>query len=413
VSEPSTAVLFDMDGLMIDSEPLWLQAETAVMARLGAEWAKSDQAALLGGSLERSVRHLLAKATRPAPPELVGEWLMSGITERVRRDGVPVRPGARELLASVQRAGLPHALVTSSERGFMEAVLASTGMRFDVLVCAEDVTTTKPDPEPYLLAAKLVGVPPGSCFALEDSPNGVASAEAAGCQVFAVPSLVPIPPAPGRTVVRSLHDLTAGADGIAVRADVDRSRGLAPGIPHGSPPRLVVEPREVRVSTYDKIAWLPLCGGLTGLGLVLSYVAMRRRGLGAGLRGAAWSLLPLAAYLTGAIEMFWKMGAAVGDFAKGFVFSAQVWAGIAVTGVAVVLFVVSGPLRRRRVKPGQDKPAVGAKTTAPGRELAPRTAPVAGTTAPAPVKARKGKNAADDDDDLGDVEDILRRHGIT
>ena len=105
------------------------------------------------------------------------------------------------------------------------------------------------------------------------------------------------------------------------------------------------------MSTYDKIAWLPLCGGLTGLGLVLSYIAMRRRGLGAGLRGAAWSLLPLAAYLTGAIEMFWKMGAAIGDFAKGFVFSAQVWAGIAVAGLAVVLFVVSGPLRRRG--PGQ------------------------------------------------------------
>jgi HAD superfamily hydrolase (TIGR01509 family) len=142
---------------------------------------------------------------------------MSGIIERVRRDGVPVQPGARELLAAVTRAGLPHALVTSSERGFMDAVLASTGMRFDVLVCAEDVTATKPDPEPYLLAAKLVGVDPGDCFALEDSPNGVASAEAAGCRVFAVPSLVPIPPAPGRTVARSLLDLTADADGIRRR----------------------------------------------------------------------------------------------------------------------------------------------------------------------------------------------------
>jgi hypothetical protein len=175
----------------------------------------------------------------------------------------------------------------------------------------------------------------------------------------------------------------------------------------------------VRVSTYDKIAWLPLCGGLTGLGLVLSYIAMRRRGLGAGLRGAAWSLLPLAAYLTGAIEMFWKMGAAVGDFAKGFVFSAQVWAGIAVTGLAVVLFVASGPLRRRtkQAKQGQGKQGQGTQAAgarASGRELAPRTAPVAGT-APArtPVKAPKGKSASDDDDDLGDVEDILRRHGIT
>jgi len=169
------------------------------------------------------------------------------------------------------------------------------------------------------------------------------------------------------------------------------------------------------VSTYDKIAWLPLCGGLTGVGLVLSYIAMRRRGLGAGLRGAAWSLLPLAAYLTGAIQMFWKMGIAIGDFAKGFVFSPEVWAGIAVAAVAAVLFIVSGPMRRRRVKPGQDKQAVGTKTaTAGGRELTPRTAPVATTaSAGTPAKARRGKNAADDDDDLGDVEDILRRHGIT
>jgi HAD superfamily hydrolase (TIGR01509 family) len=217
--EPVTAVLFDMDGLLIDSEPLWLEAETAVMARLGAGvgWTEKDQAALLGGSLERTIRYLLAKATRPQPPELVAEWLMSDITDRVRRDGIPVRPGARELMAEAAAAGLPRALVTSSERGFMEAVLASTGMRFDVLVCAQDVTVTKPDPEPYLLAAKRVGVHPGDCFALEDSPNGVASAEAAGCRVFAVPSLIAIPPAPGRTVVSSLLDLTADATGIHVR----------------------------------------------------------------------------------------------------------------------------------------------------------------------------------------------------
>lgn len=183
------------------------------------------------------------------------------------------------------------------------------------------------------------------------------------------------------------------------------------------------------MSTYDKIAWLPLCGGLTGLGLVLSYLAMRRRGVGSGLRGAAWSLLPIAAYLTGSIEMFWKMGVAVGDFAKGFVFSPRVWSGIAVAGVAVVLFMLSGPLRRRRVEGVRDKRAAGAGTdsarTLPqkpvvGGQLATRpagsmaaTGPAAGAAkAPAPAKARKGKDA-DDDDDLGDVADILRRHGIT
>ncbi len=214
----STAVLFDMDGLLVDSEPLWLQVETAVMARLGADWTAADQVRLLGGSLNRTVRYLLAKARRPAPPEAVAEWLMSGMADRVREHGVPFRPGARELLAEVTAAGLPHALVTGSERSFMDAVLARTGMRFDALVCAGDVSVTKPDPEPYLLAAKLLGADPARCFALEDSPNGVASAEGAGCRVFAVPSLVPIEPAPGRTVVRSLLDLRATPDGITLKA---------------------------------------------------------------------------------------------------------------------------------------------------------------------------------------------------
>jgi hypothetical protein len=180
----------------------------------------------------------------------------------------------------------------------------------------------------------------------------------------------------------------------------------------------------VRVSTYDKIAWLPLCGGLTGLGLVLSYLAMRRRGLGTGLRWAAWSLLPMAAYLTGSIEMFWKMGVAVGDFAKGFVFSPKVWAGIALAGLAMVLFVVSGSMRRRGVGPGQDKRAAASGTgrtlaadpAAAGRvQLATRQAATVPAPNPskAPAKGRKARNAADDDDDLADVADILRRHGIT
>ncbi len=219
--DPPCAVLFDMDGLLVDSEPLWLETEIAVMARLGSDWTEADQAQLLGGSLDRTVRYLLAKATKPVPPEVVGDWLMSGIAERVREKGVPVQPGARELLAEVAAAGLPHALVTSSERRFMETVLASTGMRFDALVCAEDVSATKPDPEPYLLAAKLLGADPARCVALEDSPSGVASAEAAGCRVIAVPSLIPIEPAPGRTVVRSLLELQADTSGVYVR-------GLAP-----------------------------------------------------------------------------------------------------------------------------------------------------------------------------------------
>src|SRR6202047_3247624 len=113
------------------------------------------------------------------------------------------------------------------------------------------------------------------------------------------------------------------------------------------------------MSTYDQIVSLPRCAGLTGLVLVLSHFVMRRRGLGSGLRGAACSLLPLAAYLTGSVKMFWKIGVAIADFAKGFVFSTEVWSGIAVAGLAVLLFVVSGPLRRRRGKRGPRGQAAG------------------------------------------------------
>jgi hypothetical protein len=189
--------------------------------------------------------------------------------------------------------------------------------------------------------------------------------------------------------------------------------------------------------------WASIGGGIcvaaTAVGLVITFLIWRKQGAGRGMRAAAWSLLPLAAYLTGAIKMIWKMGVAVGDFAKGFVFSAEVWAGIAVAGLAVVLFVASGPLRRRAKAEGQgqgqgqrsgDGRAVGARAGtagagpgSPGREISTRTSPVspvnpaapvgpATAAAPAPAKARKGKAAADDDD-LADVEDILRRHGIT
>jgi HAD superfamily hydrolase (TIGR01509 family) len=203
--------LFDMDGLLVDTEPLWLETETDVMARLGAPWSSQDQEALLGGSMQRTVSYLLAKATRPAPPQDVERWMMDGMLDRVRAGRVVVRPGARELLATVAAAGLPYGLVTSSQRAFAQAVLESTGMTFPVTVCAEDVAVTKPDPEPYLLAAKLLDADPARCVALEDSPNGVASATAAGCRVVAVPSLVPIPPAPGRIVATSLTGITLSA----------------------------------------------------------------------------------------------------------------------------------------------------------------------------------------------------------
>jgi HAD superfamily hydrolase (TIGR01509 family) len=205
------AVLFDMDGLLVDTEPLWFETETEVMARLGAPWSTADQRQLLGGSMEKTVAYLLAKAARPVPPAEVARWMLDGMLRRAAEGRVIVRPGARGLVAEVAASGIPYALVTSSEREFADAVLAGTGLRFPVTVCAEDAPATKPAPDPYQQAAKLLAATPENCVALEDSPNGVASATAAGCKVVAVPSLVSIPPARDRLVVPSLTAISLSA----------------------------------------------------------------------------------------------------------------------------------------------------------------------------------------------------------
>jgi HAD superfamily hydrolase (TIGR01509 family) len=208
-------VLFDMDGLLVDSEPLWFEAERSVMARMGGTWSQADQGQLVGGSLPNSVGYMLARAARPAEPAQVGRWLLDTMAALIAERGVPLMPGAAELLADVAAAGIPRALVTSAERRIMDAVLADTGLVFGVTVCAEDVSHGKPDAEPYRRAAALLGEPPAGCVALEDSPRGVASATAAGCPVIAVPSMpgVPIPagPAapgrPGPVIVASLREV--------------------------------------------------------------------------------------------------------------------------------------------------------------------------------------------------------------
>ena len=145
-----------------------------------------------------------------------------------------------------------------------------------------------------------------------------------------------------------------------------------------------------------------VCGGLTLVGLVASWFAWRRRGAAAGLRGVAWSLLPIAIYLVGGAGLVWRFGTAIANFAAGFVFSPKVWSGFIVAGVAVLLFAVSGGLRRRRGgKAVSGQPAGGKAVTAPNG--------AAGKPAKALTPA-KGK--APVDDDLGDVAEILKRRGI-
>jgi hypothetical protein len=182
--------------------------------------------------------------------------------------------------------------------------------------------------------------------------------------------------------------------------------------------------------SYSSIAWLPLAAGLTILGLVLSYLTYRRRGLRPALMGTAWSLLPIAAYLTGAIEMLWKVGVAIGQFGTGFVFSPEKWAGIGVTGLAIALFLAAGGRPRRRAarearqaaradrraeaEGSSAPPALAKARTAPGTQVMPaerQRVPVERTAAPAAAKGSR-KAAPADDDDMKDIEDILRKRGI-
>ena len=195
-----------MDGLLVDSEPLWFEVERAVMARLGGRWGEADQRALIGGSLDRTVSWLLAKAPAPASREDVARWLVADMAALILARGLPLQPGAGPLLAGLDAAGVPCALVTASSRAIMEAVLKVTGLSFSVTVCGEDVRRGKPDPEPYLLAAARLGVPAAGCVVLEDSPTGIAAARAAGCPVIAVPS-VPVPPGPGLLTGESLEEV--------------------------------------------------------------------------------------------------------------------------------------------------------------------------------------------------------------
>ncbi|MFG2001336.1 HAD family hydrolase [Spirillospora sp. NPDC048911] len=201
------AVLADMDGTLIDSERLWLDVESDVVARLGGTWTEADQRQLVGGSLAAAAAYMVAKTGTDVPAEEVGRWMLDGMIELLSTH-VPLLPGAKELLCGLHEAGVPVALVTSSHRALTEPVLDAIGRDlFAVTVVGDEVTHTKPHPEPYLTAAALLGADPARCVAIEDSPTGLASARAAGCATVAVPGVVPAPPAPRRTPVTSLREV--------------------------------------------------------------------------------------------------------------------------------------------------------------------------------------------------------------
>lgn len=209
------AVLWDMDGLLVDSEPLWTVAEVELAARLGGEFTDELKAAIVGTRLEVAVPTILRWYDADDGPDTVAEtsaWLLARMVELFEVD-LPLLPGVAGLLASLRDAGVPLALVSSSYRVLVDAVLAHGIGPFDVTVAGDEVEQGKPHPEPYLTAAARLGVDPRDCVVMEDSPAGVAAGEAAGCAVVAVPSVpgVSFAPAPRRLVVPSLAAVTLDA----------------------------------------------------------------------------------------------------------------------------------------------------------------------------------------------------------
>lgn len=197
-----------MDGTLVDTEPFWMETETAIAEQHGGTWTDEDAMQLVGNELIVSGRILKEKLGLPQTPEEVVELLLDGVVDRVRRH-VPWRPGARELLAGLRAAKVPCALVTMSYQRFVDPILeALPAGTFATVVTGDQVARGKPDPEAYLTAAQRLGVAIEECVAIEDSPTGVRSAMSAGATTLAVPCHVPIPDRPG------LHfrDTLAGLD---------------------------------------------------------------------------------------------------------------------------------------------------------------------------------------------------------
>lgn len=228
------AVLFDMDGTLVDTEVLWWETAREVAAGLGHRLTDADAPEVVGRAVADTAAHLIgvtsgdpstlpgAATGRAAAPERTAadraaalERTAAELTDSFFRKvdaGAPLRPGAAALLASLEAAGVPFALVSASPRSVVDAVVAGAlaGVDFAFTISADDTVRTKPHPDPYRAAAERFAADPAACVAVEDSPDGTASADAAGCAVLVVPSLLPVAPGRARTFARSLEEVDLG-----------------------------------------------------------------------------------------------------------------------------------------------------------------------------------------------------------
>jgi HAD superfamily hydrolase (TIGR01509 family) len=203
------AVLWDMDGTLVDSEKVWAEVQIELLGSLGAIWTVEDCVGLIGSDLRDAVKVWMSRIPAGAiTAEELAERMFRAVVDALKQD-VEFRPGALELLQALRKEEVPCALVSASYRVMIDAVLSHVPPDlFDVVVAGDEVTNGKPHPEPYLTAAQHLGVDPRQCVVIEDSNTGAQAGTAAGAYVVAVPQWVTIPDAPRRLVVDSLEPLS-------------------------------------------------------------------------------------------------------------------------------------------------------------------------------------------------------------
>jgi HAD superfamily hydrolase (TIGR01509 family) len=202
------AVLWDMDGTLIDSEPHWIRSERELAAKHDAEWTEEDGKSLVGLSLDASSKIFIDKLGLSISSDEVTQALTTSVSEGLKQE-IIWRPGAKELLKELKRKGVKTALVTMSLRSMaLQVVEAIDFEAFDVVVAGDDVVYGKPHAEPYLKAASLLGVDPEDCVAFEDSISGILSAEAAGTKAVGIPNVMMIPAREDRILWDTLEGKT-------------------------------------------------------------------------------------------------------------------------------------------------------------------------------------------------------------
>jgi len=202
------AIFFDMDGLMVDSEPEWLLSEIDVTAPFGYTWLESDQVACLGGPLTKVGTYMFDKCGRRQSPEYFTQTLIDTQVARMRRN-TPTMPGSIELVRELQSHGIKTALVSASPRNIVDAVLDNLGHDlFPFSISSDDVKETKPNPECYLKAATMSDSDIANCLIFEDSLTGMASAIASGGYLIGIPHLVTIEESERVRVFKSLAQVS-------------------------------------------------------------------------------------------------------------------------------------------------------------------------------------------------------------